>query len=150
MMLSDLEDTLILRAGESKAIEIPFSAHPMPTVTWKYNEGAMPDKRRMKEETIRGMTSLMLTKVIRKDSGKYTLTMQNTHGKASHTIKVIVLDKPAAPEEFKVTGVSEDTVALSWMPPEDDGGSEITQYILERREANMRQWQVWVDINFFI
>ena len=91
MFLKDVEDELVLRAGSSTAIEIPFSANPMPKVKWTFNNGAFTDTRRFKDETIIGMTSLTMAKVLRKDSGKYAVTMENKFGKASLTIKVTVI-----------------------------------------------------------
>lgn len=31
-------------------------------------------------------------------------------------------------------------MTLSWLPPKDDGGSKITNYVIEKREANRRSW----------
>ena len=42
---------------------------------------------------------------------------------------------------MKVTGVTEDSLALDWDEPKDDGGSEIIQYVVEKREASKRTWQ---------
>lgn len=40
---------------------------------------------------------------------------------------VIFIDKPGAPEApLQVTDIQKDSVNLSWNPPRDDGGSEIT------------------------
>lgn len=44
------------------------------------------------------------------------------------------------PLDLKVKEVSETTVTLTWSPPEDDGGAEVTGYVLERRELNKRAW----------
>ena len=79
--------------GSAKVIEVPFSAHPMPDVKWTYNGGAFPDARRIKSETIRGMTSMTMAKVVRKDSGKYAVAMENKYGKATHSFKVTVIGK---------------------------------------------------------
>ena len=57
------EDTRRLKAGTSTVIEIPFQAHPMPTVVWKFKNGELPDSRRFREDTIMGMTSLSMSKV---------------------------------------------------------------------------------------
>ena len=43
-------------------------------------------------------------------------------------------------QDLKVTGVSETTVSMSWNEPADDGGSEVTDYIIEKREASKRSW----------
>ena len=84
------DEELILPVGGSTAIELPFSSNPMPKVTWTFNKTSKPDSRRIKEETIHGMTSLTMAKVTRKDAGPYKVTMENEHGKAEYTIKLIV------------------------------------------------------------
>ena len=85
-----MEDTLILNAGQSSVIEVPFSGCPQPKVTWTYNGGNLPDKKRTKTETIRNMSALTLSKVIRKDAGNYTIALSNDHGKMEMTVKLIV------------------------------------------------------------
>lgn len=34
-----------------------------------------------------------------------------------------------------------DSIALKWEAPEDNGGSDITAYVIEKREFNRRSWQ---------
>ena len=86
-----MADTLTLKAGSSTAIELPFSANPQPKVTWTYNDGHFPDKKRMKSETIYNMTSMTIAKVIRNDSGNYKVALSNDNGECNFTIKIIVL-----------------------------------------------------------
>lgn len=40
-----------------------------------------------------------------------------------------------------VTNVTRDSVTLEWEPPEDDGGSPLTAYVVEKRDANRMSWQ---------
>ena len=49
-------------------------------------------------------------------------------------------DKPGPCKNFKTTSVTEDTVGLSWDIPDDNGGKEITNYVLQRREGTKRTW----------
>jgi hypothetical protein len=42
------KDKIILKAGQSLAIEIPFAGSPQPTAEWKYKGGKLPDARRFK------------------------------------------------------------------------------------------------------
>ena len=85
------KETIIVKAGKSLALEIPFNGSPEPTVTWTYNGGDLPSKKRMVEETVSGLTCLRLSKVQRSDSGDYNLQVVNENGKVEVTIKVIVL-----------------------------------------------------------
>ena len=58
-----VEETRRLRAGTSTVIEIPFQAHPMPKAIWKFKNGDLPDARRFKMDTKKGMTTLSMSKV---------------------------------------------------------------------------------------
>ena len=85
------EEAVTLKRGQSTAFEIPFKGNPQPSVKWTYNEAELPDIKRMEVETIRNMTTVRLAKVIRTDTGEYTLTLENNVGKATLTIKLNVL-----------------------------------------------------------
>ena len=87
------KDKLILHAGSSTVIEVPFTASPKPTVKWTYNGGKMPDSRRFKEETISAMTALTITKCVKSDAGDYKLSLENPFGSCVFTLKIIVLGK---------------------------------------------------------
>jgi titin len=54
------------------------------------------------------------------------------------SIAFIFLDKPGPPQNFKVASVTESSVSLTWEEPADDGGSEITNYVLEKRPASKK------------
>ena len=49
-------------------------------------------------------------------------------------------DVPSAPLDLKTGDITETTVALSWKLPNDNGGSDITGYVVERRDANKTAW----------
>ena len=87
-----MEESRLLKVGQTTTIEIPFMANPLPEVTWSYNGGKMPvDPKRIKEETIIGMTSLVLAKAVRKDTGKYKVTLDNGFGKVDFTFNITVI-----------------------------------------------------------
>ena len=59
-----VEETRRLKVGTSTVIEIPFQAHPMPKAVWKYKNGALPDSRRFKVDTKKGITTMSMSKVL--------------------------------------------------------------------------------------
>lgn len=81
-----------------------------------------------------------MSKVIRSDSGNYKVVLSNDHGQANFTTKVIVLDKPSVPKNLKVTDVNENSAKVMWDLPDDNGGSEITGYVVEKRNATKVSW----------
>lgn len=51
-----------------------------------------------------------------------------------------LLARPSAPRELKVVEVTRDTVQLTWEAPEDDGGSPVTGYVIEKRDISRKAW----------
>jgi hypothetical protein len=47
---------------------------------------------------------------------------------------------PGPPETLQIFDVSRDGMTLTWYPPEDDGGSQVTGYIVERKEVRADRW----------
>jgi len=40
-----------------------------------------------------------------------------------------------------VTGITAEAADLQWEAPEDDGGSPITHYVVEKRDVQRKTWQ---------
>ena len=51
-----------------------------------------------------------------------------------------IADKPGPPRDLAVTDFSESTVSVKWVEPEDDGGTEVTGYVLEKRDITRSAW----------
>jgi titin len=84
----------------------------------------------------------------REDTGSYHLIVENELGYDSATIPVNVVDVPDAPRFPQVENVLDDAVILSWKPPMNDGGSMITQYIVEKRDLPGGEWVVVTKTRF--
>jgi hypothetical protein len=81
----------------------------------------------LQSDTTSKGTKLHVSASVRGDSGRYTITATNDFGTDKADIEVIVVDKPGPPggplTPSKITG---DAITLTWKPPEDDGGTEIS------------------------
>ena len=135
------KDVVKIKAGTATAFEIPLCGYPKPTVEWQFNNGNLPDLNRIKEDTIIGMTSLCIGKSVRSDSGTYTLTARNEHGEISADIQLIVMDKPGPPVDVTCNDVTATGCQVVWKIPNDDGGSPITGYAVEKKDTSRRVWQ---------
>ena len=49
-------------------------------------------------------------------------------------------DKPGPIQHLRVADVRCDSGQLSWKDPEDNGGSRITNFVVEKKEAQATQW----------
>lgn len=49
-------------------------------------------------------------------------------------------DEPRAPGRPEVAETDSDHISIKWTSPESDGGSPITGYDIERKEATSAKW----------
>lgn len=43
---------------------------------------------------------------------------------------------------IEISKITEESCTLSWKPPLEDGGDEVTHYIVERRDTNRLNWVI--------
>jgi len=67
---------------------------------------------------------------------------RNSNNDALFTIDLPVPTPPSSPENFKATAISTSRIDLSWDPPSNNGGSQITGYKLRRRVGS----SAWTDL----
>jgi len=84
-------EPLVLRAGTSAAVEVPFAGSPQPKVTWMVGGQLLRDVRRVHVETIHNLTTLVISRAERSDAGTYTLNLDNQFGTSHLTVQVTVL-----------------------------------------------------------
>uniref|UniRef100_A0A3B4AC97 Titin n=1 Tax=Periophthalmus magnuspinnatus TaxID=409849 RepID=A0A3B4AC97_9GOBI len=134
----ELRNIVSIKAGASLRLFIPIKGRPTPTVKWGKDES--PLKETAQVEITSSYTSLVIDKMSRNDSGKYSITVENASGTKSAYIVVRVLDTPSAPINLKVQEITNQSVTLAWEPPLLDGGSKIKNYIVEKRESTRKTY----------
>lgn len=67
--------------------------------------------------------------------------MENSSGSKTVSITVKVLDTPGPVKDLKMKEMSLEHVTLSWDVPDTDGGSVITNYLVEKRISTRKAWQ---------
>ncbi|KAM3608923.1 uncharacterized protein V6R79_006842 [Siganus canaliculatus] len=134
---------VVVKAGDLLRIDADISGRPNPTVFWLKNGRNIGTKGRVEISATNRHTSLLVRESVRKDSGQYTLTLQNTGGTTSKVITCKVLDRPGPPAgPLEVSGLSAEKCTLSWGPPHETGGAEIMHYIVEKCETSRVAWIV--------
>lgn len=132
---------VVVKAGDLLRIDADISGRPNPTVFWLKNGRNIGTKGRVEISATKTHTSLLIRESVRKDSGQYTLTLQNTGGTTSKVVTCKVLDKPGPPAgPLEVSGLSAEKCTLTWGPPNETGGAEIMHYIVEKCETSRVAW----------
>jgi len=79
----------------------------------------------------------------RADTGTITFRAENVHGTAecSTDINVMVVpNKPKGP--MRVEDVYAEGCTMAWAPPDDDGGSPLVSYVIERVQGPAENWVI--------
>ncbi|GMS79686.1 hypothetical protein PENTCL1PPCAC_1861, partial [Pristionchus entomophagus] len=125
-------------ATESLTIALVFDAFPEPSAEVWLNGRPIGAETKCTMEVIDNKVRFVKRGTSKKDSGEYTIKLNNQYGSATHTVVVKVRDVPETPADISIGEVTAESVIVSWAPPSDDGGAEITGYLVERKEANRR------------
>uniref|UniRef100_A0A3B3QBP0 Titin n=1 Tax=Paramormyrops kingsleyae TaxID=1676925 RepID=A0A3B3QBP0_9TELE len=127
--------------GEDLEVRIPLKGRPVPNVTWRRADRNISSDPKYNIHNTESSTVLIIPKVSRDDSGKYHLEIENGVGEPKTiTVSVKVLDTPSSCQRLVVKNVSRGKATLSWEPPLIDGGSAITNYIIEKRDSTKKSY----------
>jgi len=99
----------------------------------------------IKHEAGEDKAVLHIESSVRSDTGKYTITAENKFGEDSGDISVVVVDKPSPPTNL-IMDMFDDRCVLMWKAPADDGGAELTGYVIEWKEDDDDVWQMLPDV----
>uniref|UniRef100_A0A672I9A8 Titin n=1 Tax=Salarias fasciatus TaxID=181472 RepID=A0A672I9A8_SALFA len=128
--------TLVINAGETFSLEATVDGKPIPTAQWFKGDVEVENSARAEIKNTDFKALLVVKDAIRVDGGQYTLVLTNVAGtKTSAFVSVKVLDTPGAPINLTVKDIKRESVTLTWEPPLIDGGSRITNYLVEKRES---------------
>uniref|UniRef100_A0A3P8W8B7 Titin n=1 Tax=Cynoglossus semilaevis TaxID=244447 RepID=A0A3P8W8B7_CYNSE len=130
-----LSNTFSVKAGNDLKIDVPFKAVPVPTVVWKKDGNILKETSRVNVHTSDTSSQLILKDGTKMDVGHYEVTLTNSAGNTSAEIIVNVFERPGPPSELNLDEVSADFVSLSWGPPFYNGGSQITNYVVKKRDT---------------
>uniref|UniRef100_A0A672IA26 Titin n=1 Tax=Salarias fasciatus TaxID=181472 RepID=A0A672IA26_SALFA len=134
----ELRKVVSLRACCSLRLFVPIKGRPSPQAKWTKGDGEAVERATI--DTTTSYTLLVIENVNRFDSGKYNLTIENSSGSKTATVQVRVLDTPSAPQNLKITAVTNEAVTLAWDPPVNDGGVKIKNYVVEKRESTRKAY----------
>lgn len=142
--LSEITNQLITsRSGSTFTIDVPISGRPVPKITWRLEEMRLKNSDRVSIKVAKDRTSISVKEAMRGDGGKYYLTLENAAGTKTFTIDVNVTGRPSPPTgPIEILSITSESCILEWQPPEDDGGTDITNYIVEKRESGSTAWQL--------
>lgn len=74
-----------------------------------------------------------IKKPTREGSGKYQIKLSNAQGEDSKDVNIVMQTAPTPPQNVEVKEVFQTSCVVTWKTPQDDGGSPIIKYVIERQ-----------------
>ncbi|XP_044031649.1 immunoglobulin-like and fibronectin type III domain-containing protein 1 [Siniperca chuatsi] len=140
--LTEFIKPVIIRTGKDAAFKLSFVGQEPMKIQW-YNEGEeLLEDTHIRIEKSSSHSRLLLTKCQRKTTGEIKIKIKNECGTTEAISQLIVLDKPTPPlGPVDIIESSAACIDFKWRPPKDNGGSPITDYILERQQIGRNSWK---------
>jgi titin len=131
---------MTVKAGHSLRIQIPFRARPIPRAKWVFQSRPIEAQRERYEiETTQSYTYLLVREVTRKDAGVYSCALENNMGKKTFKVNVNVIQRPSPVEDVTFVSATTSDCTIKFAPPKDNGGQDITNYIIEKQEIRANE-----------
>merc|ERR1711963_94263 len=139
---------ITLKKGRPIRYDIWFGGEPAPSCEWMRNGRTLTSDENTSVElyskntiyTERN-TVMSIPKADRaRDTGRYTIKLVCEAGTFEASANVSVLDVPSKCRNMHVDEVRAEHVKLSWAPPEDDGGTPITSYLVRYMDIDSGEW----------
>ncbi|NXA30379.1 IGFN1 protein, partial [Ibidorhyncha struthersii] len=136
---------LVIKAGNTIRVNIPFEASPDPVVTW-FKDG-LPLPNRATIDTKDDTTQLLIGAAEFTDTGTYTVELQNGLGKReTFSFQVQVTDIPQSPGPIQLQENVPNTVTVIWEPSASEKWESNLYYMVLKRESQKGLWHVVGDL----
>ena len=133
-----------VQKGKEQLIAVKIFGFPAPQSTWLKNGSVLKSGPKLLISSTEKSSTLIIKNLVPDDTGIYSLKLTNAAGEASYDFKLRVLDRPGPPEPpITFSDVNRNSITICWNPPTDNGGSDITKYVIERCEVSS---QLFVEV----
>ncbi|XP_037266140.1 immunoglobulin-like and fibronectin type III domain-containing protein 1 isoform X14 [Falco rusticolus] len=140
-----VKSSLVIKAGNTIRVDIPFEASPDPVVTWLKDGLPLPNRATI--NTKDGTTQLLIGAAEFTDSGIYTVELQNGLGKReTFSFQVRVTDTPQSPGPIQLQENVPNTVTVTWEPSPSEKWESDLYYTVLKRESQKGLWHVVGDL----
>uniref|UniRef100_A0A1I7V4L9 C2 domain-containing protein n=1 Tax=Caenorhabditis tropicalis TaxID=1561998 RepID=A0A1I7V4L9_9PELO len=138
VILNKLTKPITHQAGKSFTYKFSFVGAPAPRLrVLLNNEPVMFD---VKYEIYENIASLYIPNMTKRDSGEYTVVLENKYGKDESDLHISMVDTPLKPRRAQLVSLTDTSATIKWLSPHT-GETDILHYIVQRRSTESRRWR---------
>uniref|UniRef100_A0A8D0B9U3 Immunoglobulin-like and fibronectin type III domain-containing protein 1 n=1 Tax=Salvator merianae TaxID=96440 RepID=A0A8D0B9U3_SALMN len=138
LVKDNVKSFMVVKAGNTIRVHIPFQASPTPEVHWLKNGLPLPAKATT--TTRECLSQLIIPRAEFTDSGHYAIVLQTESGQ-KETFNV-----PESPGPIQLVEKVPDTVTLIWEPSPSEMRGSTLNYMVMRRDSYKGSWEVVADL----
>ncbi|XP_020350055.1 immunoglobulin-like and fibronectin type III domain-containing protein 1 isoform X12 [Oncorhynchus kisutch] len=136
-----------VKVGQNASWKMPYTPQDNLEVKWFKDDKELKDGGGVKLVKEVNHSRLLFRECLRSDAGAIKIQLKNPFGTIEGTSRLIVLDKPGPPEgPVEILETTSTVIELQWGAPKDDGGSPVTNYIIERQQLGQTVWKKMGDV----
>ncbi len=131
------------RKNQQLVLDVAVEGAPTPKTRWTSGEEEVrsDESKQLRVSHSPNVAKLVFARADRSVAGKYVLVAENQHGRDEVSVEVRVVGRPGKPAGPLVAAdVARKSCTLRWGPPEDDGGSPVAAYEVEKFDPYVEQW----------
>ena len=129
----------LIKHDQPLVIDVNYTAWPEINYEWNRTNP------KMKTKIIKnGHLQMILDNTKRTDSGTYEIILKNEYGQDQRNGTIEVLDRPSKPKSLVAKLLDVGECELVWEESDDDGGSPLTGYSIEKCEE--RRAASWDEV----
>ena len=126
-----------LPRGQNMTLKVKVQGEPITDKAWFWGRREIKSSGSVNIENTEYSSKLTILSLERADTGTFTFRAENMHGSAEESVEVTVMVPPQKPKgPMKIDGIAADRCVAVWSAPDDDGGSPVTHYIVEKVQGN--------------
>ena len=127
--------------GENITLMAKFSGDPVPERKWLYGRIPIEQSGTVTIVDKDHSSKLTLLNARRDDTGQYEFRVENEFGQETSLVDVTVMVEPGRPKgPMRIDDITAESCSCSWAEPEEDGGSPVTHYIVEKSTSGGSSW----------
>lgn len=134
--------------GDNLTMKVKVQGEPITDKVWLWGKREIKASGSVNIENSDYMSRITVFNLERADTGTFRFRAENEHGMAEAAIDVVVMVAPHKPKgPMRTDNVTAEGCLATWSPPEDDGGSPVTHYIVEKVQGGGENWMQCGRVN---
>lgn len=138
---SSMPKNISIPRGENLNLKVKVKGEPITQKTWWWGKREIKASTSVNIDDTDYSSKIMVMHLERADTGSFSFRAENEHGSDEATVEVNVMVGPQKPRgPLRIDNVHAEGCTATWAEPDDDGGSPITHYSIEKCTGTQTSW----------